>query len=205
MTSLEQWRSSIGVFSNTHVPLIRISWNDVTEETLSTNNWYAIATIRLLLCSNSLLFITAMLLMCSGDVEMNSGPVTCKKCPVCQLDTVPIKLKNALVGTFSIRNVIGSHPNVTHFLMPLLNQHFLRDSDLLSFSCVQTPSQPVRKPTTEGNDTVMTGVTDNNNKTTSYTTQAQSQPVMKSATEGNDTVMTDVSDNHNTTSHTAQA
>ena len=83
MISLEQWRSSIGVFSNTHVPLIRISWNDVTEETLetlSTNNWYAIAIIGLLLCSNSLLFIIAMLLMCSGDVEMSPGPVTCKKC-----------------------------------------------------------------------------------------------------------------------------
>ena len=76
-----------------------------------------------------------------------------------------------------------------------------RDSDLLSLSCVQTQSQPVGKPTTEGNDTVMTGVTDTNNKTT---TQAQSQPVMKSATEGNDTVMTGVSDNRNTTSHTAQ-
>ena len=98
MISLEQWRSSIGVFSNTHIPLIRISWNDVTEETLSTNNWYAIATIGLLLCSNSLLFITAMLLMCSGDVEMNPGPVTCKKCPVCQLDTVPIKLKKCTCG-----------------------------------------------------------------------------------------------------------
>ena len=59
-------------------------------------------------------------------------------------------------------------------------------------------------PTTEGNDTVITGVTDTNNKT-SRTTQAQSQPVMKSATEGNDTVMTGVSDNRNTTSHTAQA
>ena len=99
MISLEQWRSATGVFSSTHPPLIRMNWNAVQEEeTISTTSGYAIATVGLLLSNNSLIFITAILLICSGDVELNPGPVNCKKCPSCQLATAPVKLKVCRCG-----------------------------------------------------------------------------------------------------------
>ena len=39
-----------------------------------------------------------MLLLCSGDVELNPGSKNSKKCPYCLDETVPIKLKICTFG-----------------------------------------------------------------------------------------------------------
>ena len=175
MISLEQWRSAIGVFSCTHPPLIRMNWNTVQqEEQISTTSWYAIATVGLLLFSNSLIFITAMLLMCSGDVELNPGPVNCKKCPSCQLTTVPVKRRVCPCGHIFRKKSYRQPPKCLFPVttsQPATSQKEVvttRKGTTMTSSpfVAQTQSQPVvgKPPTTKGTANV-TSAKGNDNDT----------------------------------------
>ena len=204
MISLEQWRSTIGVFSSTHPPLIRMNWNTVQkEEQVSTTSWYAIATVGLLLFSNGLIFITAMLLMCSGDVELNPGPVNCKKCPSCQLITVPVKLRVCPCGHIFRKKSYRPPPKCCLFPVttsqPATSQKAVvtpREGTTITSSpfVIQTQSQPIvgKPPTTKVGKPPTTKVTDNatsakGNNDTVTVTPAESNDTVTPA-ESNDTV-----------------
>ena len=55
-----------------------------------------------------------MLLLRSGNVELNPGPVNCKSFPKCFNETVPIKLKVCTFGYAFHKN-----QNVIQFHLPL--------------------------------------------------------------------------------------
>ena len=194
MISLEQWRSTIGVFSCTHPPLIRMNWNTVQkEEQVSTTSWYAIATVGLLLFSNGLIFITAMLLMCGGDVELNPGPVNCKKCPSCQLTTVPVKLRVCPCGHIFRKKSYRPPPKCCLFPVttsqPATSQKAVvtpREGTISSPFVIQTQSQPIvgKPPTTKVTDNA-TSAKGNNDTVT--VTPAESNDTVTPA-ESNDTV-----------------
>ena len=223
MISLEQWRSAIGVFSCTHPPLIRMNWNTVQqEEQISTTSWYAIATVGLLLFSNSLIFITAMLLMCSGDVELNPGPVNCKKCPSCQLTTVPVKRRVCPCGHIFQKKSYRQSPKCLFPVttsQPATSQKEVvttREGTAITSSpfVVQTQSQPVvgKPPATKGTDNVTSAKGNDNDTVTpaegyNTVTPAESNDIV-TPSEGDDTVinviMDGVRDNTTTTIYPAQ-
>ena len=209
MISLEQWRSAIGVFSCTHPPLIRMNWNTVQqEEQVSTTRWYAIATVGLLLFSNSLIFITAMLLMCSGDVELNPGPVNCKKCPSCQLTTVPVKCRVCPCGHIFQKKSYRQSPKCLFPVttsQPVTSQKEVvttREGTTITSSpfVVQTQSHPVvGKPTTTKGTVNVTSAKGNDNDTVTpaegynTVTPAESNDTV-TPSEGDDTVINAVMD-----------
>jgi len=98
-----------------------------------------------------------MLLMCSGDVEMNPWPVNCKKCPVCQLATIKIKFKKCTCG-HTFHKKCHRQPPKCHAFPTATTQAATshkevvidKDSDLSHYA--QAQSQPVGKPTTKGNN-----------------------------------------------------
>ena len=93
MIPTEQWRITIGSFAGgkTSIPA---TFRDVRTRTMvnTPRSWYGITFggLYIFLCIYSL--ITLVLLL-SGDVELNPGPVNCKTCPDCLCQKVPIKLK----------------------------------------------------------------------------------------------------------------
>ena len=211
MISLEQWRSAIGVFSCTHPPLIRMNWNTVQqEEQISTTSWYAIATVGLLLFSNSLIFITAMLLMCSGDVELNPGPVNCKKCPSCQLTTVPVKRRVCPCGHIFQKKSYRQSPKCLFPVttsQPATSQKEVvttREGTAITSSpfVVQTQSQPVvgKPPATKGTDNVTSAKGNDNDTVTpaegynTVTPAESNDTVTVTPSEGDDTVINVVMD-----------
>jgi len=87
----------------------------VEIRTTCTTPWSAGIGGLLLLSSYSLCLIM-MLLMWSGNVELNPWPKNCKKCPNYLTETVPIKLK---VATLFMQNHIDSHLSATLFQLLL--------------------------------------------------------------------------------------
>ena len=90
MIEIWQWRMTIGCFAGggASTPTTRGIRTMVTFP----RSWYGITFTGLLLCTYSLI-VVAILLLCSGNVELNPGPVNCKTCPFCLDKKVPIKLK----------------------------------------------------------------------------------------------------------------
>ena len=68
-----------------------------TSSTISPRSLYGVA-IRGLILYSYIIIIVYMLLLRSGNVELNPGPVNCKSCPKCLNETVPIKLKVCTCG-----------------------------------------------------------------------------------------------------------
>ena len=69
MIGVEQWRSSIGAFAGGG-RRIKSSMESVSSTLNIPGSWYGVDIGGLLLCSYSL-FIITILLLCSGNVELN--------------------------------------------------------------------------------------------------------------------------------------
>ena len=98
MITIQQWRISIGAFAggkSSTPPASRYGGMKISTMYTTTRSWYGVVNSRL--CTFSLLIIIVMLII-SGDVELNPGPVNCKTCPRCLTETVPIRLKICKCG-----------------------------------------------------------------------------------------------------------
>ena len=95
MITIQQWRATIGQFAGGRKFIPSDSVN-VNTPTTHTRSEYGVDII-LLQCIYTVIVI-AILLLCSGNVELNPGPTNCKECPKCLDKTVPIKLKTCIYG-----------------------------------------------------------------------------------------------------------
>jgi len=147
MITTEQWRLSIDSFAGGKRSTPATSSDAVEIRTTCTTprGWSTCIGGLLLLSSYSLCLIM-MLLMCSGNVELNPGPKNCKKCPNCLTEIVPIKLKVCTCGcTFHPKShrqppKCNSIPIAT---LKLVTPHeeVVTDSDLVP--SVEVQSQPI--------------------------------------------------------------
>ena len=118
MITIQQWRISIGTFAggkSSTPPASRYSGVKISTTYTTTRSWYGVVNSRL--CTFSL-FIIIVMLITSGDVELNPGPVNCKTCPRCLTETVPIRLKICNCG-YVFHEKSHSHPII--FLLPSLS------------------------------------------------------------------------------------
>ena len=92
MIEVQQWRDAIGCFAGGKISMPATSRDTRTRTMVTSRSWYGITIVGLLLCSYSLITLS-LLLICSGNVESNPGPLTCKTCPICLCEKVPLKLK----------------------------------------------------------------------------------------------------------------
>ena len=100
MIEHQQWRVKIGAFAGGRSlpPTSRNTTSGFkTSSTISPRSLYGVA-IRGLILYSYIIIIVYMLLLRSGNVELNPGPVNCKSCPKCLNETVPIKLKVCTCG-----------------------------------------------------------------------------------------------------------
>ena len=90
MKTTQQWRISIGVFAggkSSTPSAFRYGGMKISTTHTTTKSWYGVVNSRLCIFS---LFIIIVMLIISGDVELNPGPVNCKTCPRCLIETVQI-------------------------------------------------------------------------------------------------------------------
>ena len=177
MITTQQWRAFIDTFAGGRsarcTPDTSRDCVNITP-CITPRSWYGVIIGRLLLCSYSIsLFVIVMLLVCSGNVEINPEPVNCKKCPACLIETVPIKLKVCTCGHIFHKKSCRQPPkNATS--QPLTSHvEVVTDSDI---DPVQ--SQPVVSKTVASDTEVVTDpitVTDGDPVSI---VEVQSQPVI---------------------------
>ena len=87
MIKTQQWRISIGVFArgkSSTPSASRYGGMKISTTHTTTRSWYGVVNSRLYT------FRIIVMLMISGDVELNLGPVNCKTCPRYLSETVAI-------------------------------------------------------------------------------------------------------------------
>ena len=70
-----------------------------------------------------------MLLLRSGNVELNPGPVNCKRCPNCLNETVPIKLKVCACGYVFHKKTHREPPKCRSIPLTTVTSNVVTDND----------------------------------------------------------------------------
>ena len=175
MITTQQWRVCIGAFAggkSSTPPAPRYGGMEISTTHTTTRSWYGVVNSGL--CSFSLLIII-MLLICSGNVELNPGPVNCKTCPRCLTETVPIRLKVCTCGYVFHKKSHRQPPNHLAASQPITSSvEVVTDGNPTLSDQVQ--SQPIGgdEPVASCVDVVNDTVTDGD---TVPIVQVQSQPV----------------------------
>ena len=115
------------------------------------------------------LFIIAKLLICSGDIECNPGPMNCKKCLNCLNDTLPIKLKVCTCGYIFHKK--------SHRQPPKCNSIPIATSQLVTSQVVTDQVPSVQS---QPNTVTITSVTDNDPLPSSVQSQPNTEIVIDS-------------------------
>ena len=171
MIHLEQWRATIGSFAggktSIHIPA---TFRDVRTRTMVTTprSWYGITIGVLLLCSYS---IITLVLLLSGDVELNPGPVNCKTCPICLCEK-PIKLKVCNCGHIFYKKSHRQSPR--YHSIPVANYKHVTSE-------VVTDSEPVPQSVPSNMQATKNTVTDSD----PLPPIVQSQPVITKSVPSN--------------------
>ena len=130
MITIEQWRACIGRF------VIRIDskstsaelWNDMGSNYGGILLSRIIKGVILYLFS---LLIVKLLLLCSGNVELNPGPSGCKTCPSCHEKTIPLKLRVCPCG-YIFRKKSYRQPHASFGTVPNTTTSTIKAASLVS-------------------------------------------------------------------------
>ena len=174
MITTQQWRVSIGAFAggkSSTPSASRYGGMKISTTHTTTRSWYGVVNSSWL-CTFSLFVIIVMLIM-SGDIELNPGPVNCKTCPRCLTETVSIKLKVCSCGYVFNKKSHRQPPNhhVASNVKVVTNDNITPDD--------QVQSQPI------GGESVVSHMKVANDTVTDDNTvpivQVQSQPVVSTS------------------------
>ena len=119
MITTQQWRISIGAFArgkSSTLPASRYGGTKISTTHTLTRSWYDVVNSRL--CTFSLFIIIVMLII-SGNVEVNPGPINCKTCHRCLTETVPIRLKVCSCGYIFHKKLHRQPPNHPSLSLPM--------------------------------------------------------------------------------------
>ena len=95
---------------------------------ISPGNLYGVA-IRGLILYSYIIIIIYMLLLRSGNVELNPGPVNCKSCPKCLNETVAIKLKVCTCGYVFHKKTYREPPKCRSIPLTTVTSNIMTDID----------------------------------------------------------------------------
>ena len=89
---------------------------------------YGVA-IRGLILYTYIIIIVCMLLLRSGNVELNPGPVNCKRCQNCLNETVPIMLKVCACGYVFHKKTHREPPKCRSIPLTTVTSNVVTDND----------------------------------------------------------------------------